>query len=126
MRLARSLLWIDSRAGLAVGASMLALFPWLTELYGLPRVLLISTGIANVTYGTYSFVLERRAERPHNLLMLLVVANFMWSVLCFGMVFLFATSAQLLGTAVLMFEGAFVGVLAMLEWRSLEALRMRA
>jgi hypothetical protein len=117
MPFTRSLLWIDSRAGLAVGATMLMLSSWLSRLYGLSHPLVVGMGIANVVYGTYSFLLERRAVRPRAALMLLIAANAAWAVACFAMAFHFATSATVLGIAVLVFEGVFVGGLALLEWR---------
>lgn len=126
MRLARSLLLIDSRAGLAVGAAVVSLAPWLSELYGLPRTLVLGMGIAGVAYGTYSFVLERRQERPRAALMLLVVGNALWGVFCLTTAVLLAATATPLGTAVLVLEGAFVGGLAALEWQHRELLRVRA
>ena len=117
MHLAHSLLWIDSRAGLAVGATMLMLSSWLSRLYGLPHPLIVGMGITNVVYGSYSFLLERRAERPRAALMLLIAANAAWAVVCFAMAFHFAASATVLGIIVLVFEGFFVGGLALLEWR---------
>ncbi|MFN0099891.1 MAG: hypothetical protein ACKVS7_14555 [Gemmatimonadaceae bacterium] len=126
MRLARSLLLIDSRAGLAVGAGMLLLSRWLSRLYGLSHSLVIAMGIANLAYGTYSFVLEHRSERPNAALLLLVAGNAAWGVLCLVAAILLAPFATPLGTAVLVLEGLFVGGLAVLEWRHRETLRVRA
>jgi hypothetical protein len=116
MRFPNSLLWIDSRAGLTVGATVLAFSGWWSRLYGLPHPLVLGMGIANVVYGSYSFVLERRATRSSAALMLLIVANAAWSVVCFALAVTFAASASALGTGVLVFEGIFVGGLAALEW----------
>ena len=125
MHLARALLWIDSRAGLTVGALVLMLSGWWSRLYGLPHALVLGMGIANVAYGTYSFLLERRAQRPRVALLLLIGANAAWAVLCFAMASHFAASATALGIGVLVFEGVFVGGLAAMEWRHRESLRAR-
>jgi len=122
MRFPNSLLWIDSRAGLLVGATVLAFSTGWSRLYGLPHALVVTMGIANVVYGMYSFLLARRAERPRTALLLLIGANATWAVMCFALALHFAASASALGTGVLLFEGVFVGGLAALEWRHRETL----
>lgn len=49
--------------------------------------------------------------------MTLVIANAMWSVLCVVAAVLLASGITTLGIGQFLFEGAFVGSLAMLEWR---------
>jgi len=122
MRFPNSLLWIDSRAGLMVGATVLAFSGWWSRLYGLPHALVLGMGIANVVYGTYSFLLERRVARPRTAILLLIGANAAWAVVCFALAFHFAASATVLGVGVLVFEGVFVGGLAALEWWHRETL----
>lgn len=126
MRFPNSLLWIDSRAGLTVGASVLLLSGWWSRLYGLPHALVVTMGIANVVYGTYSFVLERRTQRPMAALHLLAAANAAWGLACLGAAYVFVGRATLLGVGVLLFEGVFVGGLAVAEWRYREVLQRRA
>ena len=119
----RHLLWIDSGAGLGAGVVVLALSGWLSEVYGLPRALLLGMGAANLAYGTYSGTLARRARRPRGLLLLLVVANGAWAVLCVVLAVRLAHSASAFGLAHLAGEGLFVGGLAALEWRERERLQ---
>jgi hypothetical protein len=119
----RHLLWIDSGAGLGAGLVVLALSGWLSEVYALPRALLLGMGAANLAYGTYSGALARRARRPPGLILLLVVANAAWAVLCGVMAVRLAHSASVFGVAHLAGEGLFVGGLAALEWRERERLR---
>lgn len=126
MRFPNSLLWIDSRAGLTVGATVLVFSTWWSRLYGLPHSLVLGMGIANVAYGSYSFVLERRTERPMAALNLLAVANAVWGLACLGAAYVFAGRATLLGVGVLLFEGVFVGGLAVAEWRYRGVLQTRA
>ena len=114
----RHLLWIDSAAGLLVGAGMLALSAWLSDLYALPRSLLVAMGVANLAYGTYSGLLARRVRRPYGLVILLVVANATWAGLCGLAAMYFAGTASGLGLAQFLVEGLFVGGLAAAEWRA--------
>ncbi len=123
-RMRTHLLWIDSRAGLTVGVFVLVLSPWLTELYRLPRWLVMTTGIANLAYGAYSGMLVRRERRPYALLVLLVSANAAWAVLCMLAALRFAHTASWLGLAHLVGEGLFVGGLAALEWHERDRLRV--
>jgi hypothetical protein len=118
----RHLLWIDSGAGLLAGTSVLALSPWLSGLYALPRPLLVAMGLVNLAYGTYSGVLARRARRPYGLVILLVTANATWAALCGVAAVRFAGIASGFGLAHLVGEGLFVGGLAALEWRVRERL----
>ena len=122
MRLIPSLLWIDSGAALTVGVLVLSFAPWLSRLYGLPTAVVIGMGIANVAYGLFSFSLAQRQTRPRSLLLLLVILNATWAVLCLIAAVVVATYATRLGLAQLLLESGFVGGLAALEWRHREVL----
>lgn len=123
MDVRRHLLWVDGSAGLFVGAVVLLLCGWLSELYGLPYKLLFFIGVANVLYGSYSTSLAVRSVRPANLILLLVVANLTWAIGCMILAFTNGESVSLFGLAHLVGEGLFVGCLACLEWRWRELLR---
>lgn len=112
------LLWVDSRAGLAVGVFMLLLSGPLSTLYGLPRSFLFVTGAANLVYGSWSGWLRARVLRPPRLIRALVIANATWAVLCLVALAIIGRSATWLGQATLLFEACFVGGLAVLEWRA--------
>jgi len=113
----RHLLWVDSGAGLFAGAAVLALSGWLSELYALPRPLLVAIGGANLAYGVYAGALARRRRRPYRLVVLLIAANATWGVLCGLAAARFAGTASGLGLAHLVGEGLVVGGLAAVEWR---------
>jgi hypothetical protein len=113
----RSLLWIDCSAGFLVGAFVLTLAPWLSELYALPLPFVRAMGVANVAYGCYSFSLARQAVRPPALITALVIANASWAVLCVVVAVLMASRASIIGLAQLLLEGVLVGGLAALEWK---------
>lgn len=118
----RHLLWIDSGAGLLVGVGMLVFSAWLSELYALPRPLLVAMGVANLAYGTYSGLLARRERRPYLLVVLLVAANATWACLCAVAAVRFASTASTFGLVQLVGEALFVGTLAAVEWRVRERL----
>jgi len=121
----RHLLWIDSGAGLLAGMGMLAFSGWLSELYALPRALLVAMGVANLMYGTYSGMLARRSRRPMGLIVLLATANGTWAILCGLAAAYFARRGSGFALAHFVAEGVFVGILAVLEWRGREQLRER-
>lgn len=122
MTFRNNLLRIDATAGLTVGVFMFALFPFLLTLYGMPTWMLATMGAANLAYGSYSFTLARSAVRTRARLTFLVIANAMWAVLCMIAAVIAAQQLTMLGIGTLVFEGAFVGTLAMLEWRAIPIL----
>ena len=113
----RKLLWLDCTAGGAVGLAVLALSGWLSDVYGLPRSVLLFTGLANGLYASYSFTLARRDRAPRRLVAALVVANALWVPVCVALAVRFAGEATAFGLAHLIGEGLFVGGLAWQEWR---------
>lgn len=118
----RDLLWVDSRAGLMVGAVMFAVTGWLSQFLGLPRELLWVMGAANVGYGLYSGWLFTRRHRPRGAIVALVAANAAWALGCFVAAVHFAPVATVFGVLHLVGEGLIVGSLAALEWRARDAL----
>lgn len=118
----RKLLWVDCSAGAAVGLLVLTFSGWLSELYQLPRNFVVFMALANLAYALYSFSLATRPRRPRILILLLIVANMTWGVLCFWWAFTYGQTASLFGLAQLVGEGLFVGGLACLEWRWRELL----
>ncbi len=113
----RQLLWVDCSAGAVVGVAMFTLGGWLSEWYEVPKKLLYFMGVANLAYATYSFSLARRSVRPMALIVLLVVANLTWAVVCLRWAVVFNGTATLLGVAHFVLEALFVGGLGCLEWR---------
>ncbi|WP_412069423.1 hypothetical protein [Rubrivirga sp. IMCC43871] len=123
MHACRRLLWIDCAAGALVGAATLGTLGWLSELYLLPREQVLLIGGANLTYAAYSFALAIRPRRPLALLVLLVLANATWAVLCARWAVLYADTASAFGLAHLVAEAVIVGGLAAAEWRCRGVLR---
>ncbi len=122
LRIAKALLSIDCVGGLAVGVLVLTLSSWLSTLYGMPERFVIALGVANIAYGAFALSLARRAVRPRALLLLLGGANLAWAVFCVIASAILASRASAYGLALLLFEGAYVGGLGLLEWRCLDSL----
>jgi hypothetical protein len=112
----RKLLRVDGTAGLLVGLVVLSLSAPLSELYAMPRALVVGMGVSNVCYGTFSLSLAVRTHPPPSLIVVLVAANTAWAVLCAVSAYLLWGTASYFGVAQLVGEGLFVGGLARLEW----------
>ena len=125
MRLTPHLLWIDSGAGLIAGIFVVLFSTWLGELYGLPRSMILFAGAANLVFGCFSGMLARQRRRPPALLVLLVVGNATWALLCGVAAVMLADRLSGYGLAHLLGEGIFVGGLAALEWRARHHLQRR-
>lgn len=113
----RSVLWVDCCGGLAVGLAMFAVSEWLSDLYRLPREVVLGIATANVAYGCFSLWLAIRATRPVRLIMLLALANAAWAALCGVAAIALWGKASAFGLAQFVLEALFVGWLAQLEWR---------
>ena len=120
--LLRNLLWVDCGAALVAGLLVLSLSEWLGRLYAMPQELLVGIGVANLCFGVFSFSLAWRQRRPRSLIVLLVVANTAWAVLCALAALRLAGTASVFGLAHLVGEGLFVGGLARVEWIQRERL----
>ena len=124
MIITRKLLWIDGLAGAVAGVIVLLASSWLSRLYRLPLDMLLLMGVANLVYASYSLSLAMRSKRPKSCILLLVVANLAWAVICLRWAVIFAGTASVFGLAHLMGEAVFVVGLASIEWRSREQLRI--
>jgi hypothetical protein len=115
------ILSFDSIGGLIAGTITLLAEPLLTAWYGWPEGLVVLFGCANIGYGCYSGVLSLTmrsgARLPPWTVRLLIIANGLWGLHCFARVGLLLGSASLLGIAILVLEGFWVGALAFVEAR---------
>lgn len=117
MNLHKYLLWVDCIGAAVVGVTVILLSGWLSELEGLPRNVILFTGLVNLLYGSFSFSLAVRKRRPMRLIKALVWANLAWMPVCVGLVVAFWPSITVFGMAHVLGEGVYVGGLALLEWR---------
>ncbi len=117
MEYRKKILWLDCYGALLAGIVVLAASAWLADWYNLPLSLVIVLGIANIVYGAYSFSLATRRHRPLFLIQVLAVANILWAINCVILFGIWRESVSLFGSIHLLGEGAYVGVLGLLEWR---------
>lgn len=122
MYILRRLLWVDCSAGALVGVVVIAFSGWLSHVEGLPREVLLFTGVVNLLYASYSFSLAVRTKRTMPMLKLLVLANLAWVPVCLGLAVFFREQATPFGFAHLIGEAIFVGGLAVLEWNQRDQL----
>ncbi|MEZ4375160.1 MAG: hypothetical protein R3B07_30395 [Polyangiaceae bacterium] len=120
-RRGRNLLWFDSGAGATAGVLMVALHGWLVELHQLPSAALWCMAAANIGYASYSESLALRASQlnrlPRVAVDLLVFANVAWGLVCVGLLLGNWATVTTWGIAHLVFEGAFVAGLGLVEFR---------
>lgn len=102
---------------------MLAVSGLLAPLFGVPRILLVGTALANLAYGAFSLSLARMPEAPPRRVRALVIANFAWTLVCVALAIAIAGPGSWLGVAYLLTEGVVVGGLAALEARASSAAR---
>ncbi len=101
---------------------MLVFREWLSGLYSLPVEFIVGLGVVNLMYGAFSFSLAVRRKRPLGLIVLLVVANGGWTVICLLAAVMLMTKASAFGVTHLVIEGLYVGWLARVEWSQREGL----
>lgn len=118
---ARRLLWLDSLGALGAGALVLTLAAPIAALDGLPREVVLMSGLANLAYGSYSgslaSVATLRGAAPRPAVKLLIAANLAWALVCIVLLARHGSEATMLGWLHIGGEGLYVAGLALLETR---------
>ena len=114
-------LWADAASCVASGALQLAALDALPELMGLPRALLLYSGVFLVTYGAVLAWIASRADVPRRLVGLCALGNVGWAVGCAAAIAVLRPSAW--GVAWIAAQAACVLVLAALQWTGLRGLQ---
>ena len=118
----RKILWVDCIGAIVTGLTMLAISGWLSGLYVLPLTYVIGHAAVHLTYGSYSFSLAVRKQRPMWMLNLLIFANAAWAVLCAVFAARLAGGDSVFAAIHFLIEGVYVGSLASIEWTRREYL----
>lgn len=118
---ARSILRLDSRAGLVVGLVTLLAHRWLAGLYAIPARWIVLIAAANLLYGTYSgwlaSALAARGTASRRAVDALIAGNLAWGVVCVLLLATLGASATVFAWLHLVTEGVVVVGLALAEWR---------
>lgn len=112
--LLKNILKIDSLAALCAAIFTLGLRNWIAEFYEISADLVLFVGAVNLAYGSFG-LLNLFSARKKSLFVVLICGNFFWTICCFGFVLLNFRSLSALPTFHGLFEGAFVGALALYE-----------
>ncbi|ODA31267.1 hypothetical protein [Planctopirus hydrillae] len=118
MTSARLLILLDWTAGAGAGVLMILLRFWLAELYQLPAELMLTFGMVNLAYASFSFILwllSRKDYVPG--LQMIAAANILWAIVCLAMFFVWWGTASFLGAGHFVGEALIVGGMGLLEWR---------
>ena len=116
------ILWIDGLAALSAGVFVLTFRRRLAALYALPLDLVTFIGLVNVCYSTFGLTLAMRTRPRIRFIVGLSAANCLWACAFTWLAIRFRHQAGVLGLGTVLFEAAFVAVLAAIEWRNRHAL----
>ncbi|MBC7887620.1 MAG: hypothetical protein H7Z13_07005 [Ferruginibacter sp.] len=116
----KNLLWIDAIAAMLSGFFVLILSATLSKLFNFPDKLLITLSMVSLGYASFSLSLAQQKSNPKRLLILLVIGNSIYAILCVILLTFLHSKATFLGLVYLLLESAFVAALALLEWRQIK------
>lgn len=120
------LLWIDGIAALCSGVVVFLFGSPLSAFFNLPPSLLNVMALISLGYAAYSLHLALRKVKPLSLLKGLVVANTGWAIVCLTLMFYYFNMTNLWGKGYFILEAIFVACLALLEWKQIGLLKLKA
>ena len=94
-------------------------FNLLTDLLGLTTIFILSVSIITLCYSVVACVLVNQINISISLLRTLVYANWIWTFISIGLLFMHFDEAQPLGKIFLILQIIVVGALAYLEGKQL-------
>ena len=117
MKIAKQILWVDCTAAASAGLIVLFAGEWFSQLYHLPKHVVIFIGCINLLYACYSFALANYKKRSLLLINILAIANSIWVVVCLFMLWRFWQEMTIFAVIHIAGEAIFVGALARLEYQ---------
>jgi hypothetical protein len=120
--LLRQALWFDAFASGAMGVLLCAASGMLTDILGLPRALLIGSGVICLAYAVAIAVLARKARIPRAAAFSVVAGNGLWVAASVWLLVSGLVSPTPAGQGFVLVQAAAVLGLAALQWRGLSRL----
>lgn len=117
--LLRKLLWLDTFLGGTTAILGLCFFKPLTIMLGLTATFILSVSIITLCYSVIAYVLTNQINISISLLRILISANWVWTFISIGFLFIHFDTAQPLGKIFLFLQVIAVGGLAYLEGKQL-------
>jgi hypothetical protein len=113
-----NVLHFDGSAGLTMGMLLLVFVQAFSEIYSMPKNVILFLASANIFYGIYALLLAIRRERSTASVVTLSFANGFWAFVCLTLITLHFHIASFVGIAFLIGELLFVAFLATYEWKN--------
>ncbi|MCI3881152.1 hypothetical protein [Acinetobacter higginsii] len=117
MNIQKNILWVDCTAAAFAGLIVLLAAQWLSQLYHLPKGIIVFVGCVNLLYASYSFTLANYKKRSMFLINILVIANSIWALVCLFILWRFWQQMTFFAVLHIAGEAIFVGALARLEYQ---------
>ncbi|HSV52549.1 MAG TPA: hypothetical protein VLJ57_10550 [Burkholderiaceae bacterium] len=115
----RNVIRADAASGLASSLLHLMLAGYLSDLLGLPRALLVGSGLLLLGYVALAAFISTCDPMPRPLVWTLVAGNAAWALACLLLLSSAALAPTLLGKIYIVVQALAVAVLAELEWTGL-------
>lgn len=115
LKFLKELLWLDTLLGGLTASSGLYFSTPLTDILGLNTTLILTISIITLIYATVAFILANQRNISVSLLRTLVMANWFWTIVSIGLLFMHIDTATLFGTIFLILQILVVGGLAYFE-----------
>ena len=110
----------DAMVSGAVAVLQIAAAGLLAEWLGLPRMLLLGTGVFLVGYMALLLMLARQPRVPVALIALVIAGNLLWAVGALGLLTASTLAPSALGTGFVLLHVATVLFFGTLEWAGLQ------
>lgn len=115
----KKILWADFILGFVTAVAGLVLYKILTPFLGLPANLILVIAAVTLLYSIFAFYLARQNVPARGPLRILVIANWVWTVISVILLILFFSGATVFGALFLVLQVVVVGGLAWLEGKYL-------
>ncbi|WP_299455191.1 hypothetical protein [uncultured Microscilla sp.] len=115
----KNILWADFVAGFSTGVIGLIFSHQLTTLLGLPYLFIVWVSAITLLYALNALGLALMKSTIARLVLVLVYANWLWTLISVGLLYLHFGNASMLGKAFLILQIIVVGGLAFAEGKQL-------